>query len=90
MPRRNPPHIPRDTSPDVWHRQMDSIRAMSIADRMEVWDAHNRAVGQMEADWIRRRHPNYSDRQVFLAIVRRRYGDDLVSKAWPHEVLVEV
>ena len=90
MTRRNPPHIPRDTSPAVWHRQMAAIRAQSVADRFEEWDALNRAVGKMEANWIKRRHPQYTEREVFLAIVRHRYGTDLVSEAWPDEPLVDV
>ena len=39
----------------------------------------------MEADGIRRRHPDYDDRQVLLAAARLRYGDDLVRAAWPRE-----
>lgn len=90
MARRNPPHIPADTSPDVWHRQMAALRAQSVEDRFEEWDALNRAVGEMEANWIRRRHPEYTEREVFLAVVHHRYGADLVSKAWPNETLVDV
>lgn len=86
---RNPPVVPADTSPDVWRRQMDAIASRSVEDRMEEWAALNQAVAQMEADAVRRRHPGYSDRQVFLALVRKRYGDDLVGRAWPGEPLVD-
>jgi hypothetical protein len=69
---------------------MDAIAARSVQDRMEEWAALNRAVAKMEADAVRRRHPDYSDRQVFLAVVRGRYDDDLVSGAWPDEPLVDL
>ena len=61
-----------------------------MSDRLVEWDLHNRALAEMETNWIRGRHPEYSDRQLFLAVVRHRYGDDLVRQAWPHEDLVAV
>ena len=35
------------------------------------------------AQAVRRRHPDYDDRQVFLALVRRLYGDELALEVWP-------
>jgi len=43
----------------------------------------------MEADGIRRRHPDYSDHPVMLAAARVRYGDDLVGAAWPNQALLD-
>jgi recombinational DNA repair ATPase RecF len=86
---RNPPIVPADTALDVWRRQMAAIASRSMAERLEEWDGLNRAVADMERAWIRRRHPHYTDRQVFLATVRHRYGDDLVRGAWPDESLVD-
>jgi hypothetical protein len=80
---RNPPAVPADTSPEVWRRQMDAIAARSVTDRLEEWAALNRAGAEMEAEAVRRRHPDYSDREVFLALVRLRYGDELAGAAWP-------
>jgi GTP cyclohydrolase FolE2 len=87
---RNPPVIPADTSPEVWRRQMALIASRSVADRLDEWNAHNQALVKMEVDWIHRRHPEYSQRQLFLALARHRYGDELVRNAWPNESLVEV
>ena len=56
---------------------------------MEEWAELNRRIADMEADAVRRRHPDYDDRQVFLAMVRRRYGDDLAFQAWPAARSVE-
>lgn len=89
MAGRNPPVIPRDTSPDVWHRQMAAIAARSIEARLAEWEALLRATAAMEAGAVRRRHPHYTDRQVFLALVRRRYGDELAFAVWPEAQEVE-
>jgi hypothetical protein len=68
---------------------MDAIARRSMADRLEEWAALNRAGADMEAEAVRRRHPDYSDHQVFLALVRRRYGDELAGAAWPASLSVE-
>lgn len=67
---------------------MAAIRARSIEDRLDEWADLNRAVAEMEADAVRRRHPEYDDRQVFLAVVRQRYGDDLARRVWPEATSV--
>jgi hypothetical protein len=89
MSRRNPPLIPPDTSEDVWKRQMQAIAERSVEERFDEWQQLNEAVAHMEADGIRRRHPDYDDRQVLLAAARLRYGDDLVRAAWPGDALVD-
>jgi hypothetical protein len=37
---------------------------------------------------VRRRHPDYDDRQVFLVLVRRLYGDELALEVWPEAAAV--
>lgn len=80
---RNPSTIPADTSREVWRIQMDAIARRSVAERIAEWEVLNRAVAVMEADAVRRRHPGYSEREVFLTLVRRRYGDELALEIWP-------
>jgi len=60
-----------------------------VAERLDEWADPNRAVARMEADGIRRRHPDYDDHQVMLAAARMRHGDDLVRAAWPDEPFLE-
>jgi hypothetical protein len=38
---------------------------------------------------IRRRHPDYDDTRVLLALARLLHGDDLVRRAWPRHELVD-
>lgn len=85
----NPAVIPADTSPEVWRRQMDAIARRSIPDRLDEWAQLNRGVARMAEQAVRRRHPDYDDRQVFLALVRARYGDDLALRVWPDAAEVE-
>lgn len=86
---RNPPRIPADTTPAVWRHQMAAIAERSVAERLDEWAQLNEAMSLMEADGVRRRHPGYSERQVFLAQVRLRYGDNVMRAAWPDDSLVE-
>lgn len=87
--RRNPPVVPADTTRDVWRRQMAAIGARTPQERIVEWEQLNRAAAKMEADAVRRRHPEYTERQVVIATMRLRYGDDLVTAACPDEPLVE-
>jgi hypothetical protein len=68
--------------------QMAAIASRTSAERMAEWEALNEAVAVMEEGAVRRRHPEYSDREVFLALVRHRYGDELFQSAWPGEPLL--
>lgn len=79
----NPPAIPADTSPEVWRRQMAAIARRPVPDRLDEWAQLNRGVARMAEDAVRRRHPDYDDRQVFLALVRSLYGDALALQVWP-------
>lgn len=62
---------------------MAAIRQRSVSERLAEWAALNEAGAKMEADSVRRQHPDFTDREVFLTLVRRRYGDDLAGQVWP-------
>jgi hypothetical protein len=67
---------------------MHAIAQRTPAGRLSEWEALNRAIAAMEAEGVRRRHPEYSEREVFLAIVRYRYGDDVYQAAWSGQPLL--
>ena len=67
---------------------MSAVARRTGAERMEEWAELNRSVARMEADGIRRRHPEYTDQQVLRAACRLRYGDELVQAAWPNDPLL--
>lgn len=85
----NPAVVPSDTSPEVWRRQMAAIARRSIPDRLHEWAQLNLGVARMAEQAVRRRHPDYDDRQVFLALVRGHYGDDLALQVWPEAADVD-
>lgn len=89
MERRNPPVSSADTSLRVWQYQMDSIRARTVPDRLEEWRRLNEAGAIMEEQAARVRHPGYNDREVFLALVVARYGEELAHEVWPDSVGIE-
>lgn len=68
---------------------MAAVAARTVSDRLDEWEALNRAVSQMEADGIRHRHPEYDDEQVHRAQVRLRCGDELARHAWPGSELID-
>jgi hypothetical protein len=40
-------------------------------------------------DGIRRRHPEYTDEQVRMALLRLLHGDELLRTVWPDRALVQ-
>ena len=85
----NPTAIPSDTSREVWRRQMAATTERTIPDRLDEWAQLNRGAVRMAEQAARRRHPDYNDREVFLVLVRRLYGDDLALEVWPDAAAVE-
>lgn len=84
----NPAAIPADTTAAAWRRQMAAIAARPVAERLDEWEELNRGVLRLVEGAVRRRHPDYDDREVFLAIVRRVYGDELALTVWPEAASV--
>jgi hypothetical protein len=87
--RANPPAIPLDTSPEAWRLQMAATARRTIPERIKLWEELNLGVIRMLEDAVRRRHPGYDDRQVFLAMVRRYHGDELALEVWPEAASIE-
>lgn len=85
----HPTAIPADTTPEAWQLQMEAIPRRSTAERIDEWQQLNRGVIKMLEQAVRRRHPEYDDRQVFLAMVRRYHGDQLALRVWPEASSVE-
>lgn len=84
MSLRRETAIPADTSPEVWRAQMRALAAMSPARRLAMWEALNDELAAMEEQAVRRLHPDFSQREVALELVRRRHGAPLAAAvaAW--------
>ncbi len=79
----------RDTSADADAVQMEAYRRMGGTARSEIASRLTTMARETAAAGIRRRHPEYDDASVKLALARLLYGDELVAKAWPGHALVE-
>ncbi|MEX2139604.1 MAG: hypothetical protein WD894_10105 [Pirellulales bacterium] len=78
-----PSALPHDTSPEAFRVQLEIYRGMSPEARLEQalqWSEQVREFGRIG---IRLRHPEYSDREVQLASIRLRLGDDLFRRVYP-------
>jgi len=62
---------------------MDAMAAQTVEQRLEIWAELNAQLALMEDESVRRQHPDFSDHDVLVELVRRRYGDDLAQKVWP-------
>jgi len=76
--------IPADTSPDVWRAQMRAMGALTVAQRLALWEQLNEALEQMERAAILRQHPDFTEEEQQAEFVRRRHGADLARAVWPH------
>ncbi len=72
--------MPADTSPEVWQMQMNALGAMTPEQRLALWEESQKQGSLMEDASMRRLHPEFSDHQILVELVRARYGDELASK----------
>lgn len=75
--------IAADTSPEADAVQVEAYRQMGGAGRVQVMFRLNEMVRGTAMAGIRRRHPEYGDADVLLALAELLYGEDLVRRAWP-------
>lgn len=80
---------PSDTSREAAGLQLEALRAMGPARRLEQAVALSETVRRLFENGIRRRHPEYGDRDVFLARARAMLGDPLFRAVYPAEPLLE-
>lgn len=79
---------PRDTSAEAWAVQVGIWRRMGDTGRTSAALQMTAFSRQCTLDAIRGRHPDYDERQAFLAFVRLLYGDILYAAAWPGQPLL--
>lgn len=78
-----PSVVPHDTSLDAFRTQLAIYRKMSPESRLEQALQWSEQVQELGRIGIRLRHPEYSDREVQLASIRLRLGDDLFGRVYP-------
>lgn len=81
--------IAADTSPDAYAVQIEAYRRMGGLQRAQIAFRLSDFMRRTAMAGIRRRHPDYDDRRVLLALARLLHGDNLVRRAWPNDELVD-
>jgi hypothetical protein len=81
--------IAADTTAEADAIQVQAYRQMGGTGRAQVMFRLCQMTRQAAEAGIRRRHADYDDAQVRLALARLLYGDDAARCAWPDRELVE-
>jgi hypothetical protein len=76
---------PLDTSFEAARVHHELWRSCSGERRWKDAFEMNDVLRSVAEDTVRRRHPGYSAREVQLAVIRLRYGEDLFRQAFPNE-----
>jgi hypothetical protein len=73
-----------DTSPEAERLQLEIFKRMGPAARLQAGIALSQTCRRLLAEGVRRRHPEYDERQVRLAVIRLMLPEDLFLKAYPN------
>ena len=73
---------PRDTSARADAVQFELLRAMTPAQRAEIFTALTLAVQDLAMAGLRKRYPAATDDELRLRLAARRLGDDVVRRVW--------
>jgi hypothetical protein len=77
---------PRDTSPEAWKVFMDLMRKMSPEEKLQRTFEFSAMVRSFGEAGLRQRHPQASDREIFLRAARLNLGADLYAKVYGAEL----
>ena len=75
---------PLDTSPEVERIQIEIYRKMGPAKRMQTALDLTRFSRKLLSAGVQHRHPEYSEEQVRLAVIRLTIPEKLFLAAYPH------
>jgi hypothetical protein len=77
--------LPLDTTIEAARVQAGIWQRMTMETRLRLALDMIESAQSLAESGVRWRHPEYSDRQVRLATIRMRLGEDLFRKAYPGE-----
>jgi hypothetical protein len=72
---------PKDTSPDAWARQIESIRALTPQERVHLMATMSDEVREIARDGIRHRHPHWTAKEVESGLAEILLGTALARAA---------
>ena len=74
----------RDTSEEVWRVQAAAWRPMSGAERVAIACELSDNPRRVAAEGVPDRHPEHTEEQVQLAVIRPTIGEELFRQAYPN------
>jgi hypothetical protein len=75
--------IPADTTEEAARVQWEVLRRLTPEKRLQQAFQMTADLQRRLADGVRQRHPEYDERQVRLAVIRLRLGDELFRAVYP-------
>ena len=75
---------PFDTTADVEKLQIEIFRRMGPEKRLQSGALLSETCRTLLAEGIRKRHPEYDEKQVRLAVIRCLLPEDLFLRAYPN------
>jgi hypothetical protein len=79
------PFLPADTSLEAVRIQHAIYRRMPAEERLRHAFEMTASAHALAAAGVRARHPDYTDRQVRLAVIRLTLGEELFRRVYPGE-----
>jgi hypothetical protein len=79
------PFLPADTSLEAARVQHGIYRRMTPEQRLHLAFEMTESIRRVAAAGVRARHPEYTERQVLLAVIRLTLGEELFRLAYPGE-----
>lgn len=73
-----------DTSPSAQSIQIKILQKMSPDERLSIALELAATSRELLAQGVRKRHPEYSEDEVRLAVIRLQLPEALFQKAYPH------
>jgi hypothetical protein len=83
MASNDVPAVPLDTSLEAARVQWRIFRQMPASKRLEIALSLSDSLRRLAAVGVRARHPDYSEDQVRLAVIRLSLGEELFRKVYP-------
>jgi len=77
------PMIPLDTSSEAQKAQFEVFRNMAPEKRLQSAALLSETCRTLMAEGVRKRHPDYNEEQVRLAVIRCLLPKDLFLRAYP-------
>jgi hypothetical protein len=74
---------PLDTTPEAERIQLEIFRRMGPEKRLKAAIGLSRTCRELLIEGIRRRHPEYDQRQIRLAVIRLILPEKLFLEAYP-------